>query len=92
MTATMWQEIIQPTSVGEAASQAAPPERTVTERDPGLVFQAKELENTIKWLTEETANEGGEPRNWSVTLRLLLGWLTGMNFDEASVLVGIKWA
>jgi hypothetical protein len=90
MTATLWQERIRPTSVGEVAPQGVQSEETGAERAPGLVYQTKELEDVIKKLTEETASEGAEPRNWSVTLRLLLGWLTGLTFEEASILVGIK--
>ena len=48
------------------------------------------MKTAIRRLTEETPVEADQSRNWSVTLRLLLAWLTGLSFEEASILVGIR--
>jgi hypothetical protein len=90
VTATAW-PTLQPTSaVGDDAPSQRTTAQTVTEIDPGLIVQTKELEKTIKRITAETTKDSEEPRKWSVTLRLVLGWLTGLTFQEASIVVGIK--
>ncbi len=89
MTSIAWPNPVSATTISEDIFGPKSSPTTTPGADPTLLVNEQELKKTIRLLTEETSLDDNEPRNWSVALRLLLAWLTGLRYEEAAVIVGI---